>query len=108
MILEVAAFALLGIVLLMRWQKGAARKLVLTLVGWNLMYVTAFYVWLVLFRHWTWGHTALVILSLVVTGGILSPDKVAEADALRARLSSNPLDDCAPRDADTIETRSKP
>ena len=87
MILEIAAFALLGVVLLLRWQKGAAWKLALMLTGWNLLHVTSFYVWLVLFRHWTWGHTALVILSLVVTGGILSPNKSLKPTRLARGLA---------------------
>ncbi len=73
MILEVAAFAFLGIVLLLRWQKRAGWKLALALLGWNLAHLAAFYVWLAVFRHWTWGHTALVILTLVVAGaGLLT------------------------------------
>jgi len=73
-VLEAAAFAILGIAMLMRLQKGSVLRLVLALLACNLLNVLYFYLWLALFPHWAWLHTAAVILSLVVTAGMLSPD----------------------------------
>jgi hypothetical protein len=76
MILELTAFAILGILVLMRWQKGGAWFLVSALLGWNLVHVSYFYAWLVLFPHWTWAHTASLMLSLVVTAAVFWPGRL--------------------------------
>ena len=85
MILEVAAFAVLGIAVLMRWQRGGARPLVLTLLGWNFVHVSYFYLGLALFPHWTWLHTALVTLSLIATAGLVTPDRLLKHGRLLER-----------------------
>jgi hypothetical protein len=82
MVLELTAFAILGIIVLIRWQKGKRWHLALALVGWNLVHVSCFYAWLALFPHWTWAHTASLILSLVAAAGILSFRMRAGAELL--------------------------
>lgn len=75
MVLELTAVALLGLIVLMRWQKGKTWHLALALLGWNLVHVGFFYLWLLLFPHWTWAHSTSLVLSLVATAGILSTGK---------------------------------
>lgn len=88
MVLEVAAFAALGIALLMRWQKGGLLRLVTALLGWNLLYVATFYVGLLLVSHWTWSHTVWIVLSLLAVAGLLS---VARPPAAETRSSEPPV-----------------
>ena len=76
MVLEVAAFAALGIAILLRWQKGSAQRLVLALLSWNLAYVAVFYLWLMVLPHWGWGHTWLVGGSLGAAAALLSSDRL--------------------------------
>lgn len=68
MVIETAAFALLGIVILERWSGARLKLLLLALVGWNLAHVGLFYLWLSLFDHWTWIHSAALTLTLASSG----------------------------------------
>lgn len=70
MVVEVAAWAILGIAALGRWSGGSGRALVGVTLVWWMAYVASFYAWLLGFSHWTWAHTWAIsgTLALVAAG----------------------------------------
>ena len=72
MVIEVAAWAGLGVVLLKRWSRCGGGALIVALVGWNGAHVVIFYLWLRAYPHWTWRHTVCVALTLIAVAIVLS------------------------------------
>ena len=68
MVVEVTAWALLGIAVLMRWSGSPLQAFMGALAAWCFAYVASFYAWLVAFPHWTWAHTIAVSATLVLLG----------------------------------------
>jgi hypothetical protein len=81
MVLEVTAFALLGVVLLQRWSGSKVRILLAAVLGWNLSHTGVFYLWLALFNHWTWAHTIAIMVTLTAVAFTL------RAQSAHARLA---------------------
>jgi hypothetical protein len=75
MVIEAAAFAVLGMQLLRRWAGGATSLVVAVLAAWNAVHVVVFYAWLTIFSHWTWWHTWAVTGSLLFVGLCVSPSE---------------------------------
>jgi hypothetical protein len=68
MVVEVMAFAAVGVMLLNRWGGSSTRQLAIVAAGWHVLYVAAFYVWLLAFQHWTWNHTWAVGVTMLLVG----------------------------------------
>lgn len=71
MIVEVVTFALLGLALVPAVVARRCFVRVSAAILWNLSYVGAFYLWLLVADHWTWTHTFLVAGSLVVMAAVV-------------------------------------
>ena len=73
MIIEAMAFAVLGIALLHRFADSSHRVLVVPLlIAWNAFYIGIFYVFLGITNHWTWLHTGLIAVILLVTSLVVA------------------------------------
>ena len=66
MIMEIIAFAVLGLTLLGWLQRRSSAWLAIALPIWNVAYIAVFYAWLWVTPHWTWLHTALIVASLLL------------------------------------------
>ena len=72
MVLEAAAFAILGLALLPKVRAGSFAKVLVACALWNIAHVALFYLWLPLADHWTWWHTTFLCASLLAAAAVVS------------------------------------
>ncbi len=73
MVVELAAFAFLGLAILRRWS--GSPNMALAMGGWTATYVGVFYAGLLVTSHWTWMHTVLVAGTMTLIGMTISSHK---------------------------------
>lgn len=84
MTLEVAAFAVLGLSILVSWAPLTGILGVVAAFLWNGAYWVAFYALLPVASHWTWAHTLGVCSVLLGVAGIVAFPQLGESRVRRS------------------------
>lgn len=77
MVVELAAFAFLGMAILKIWSGASSPIMALAILGWTTTYVGVFYAGLLVVPHWTWTHTFLVGGTMILIGITMSSNRAA-------------------------------